>query len=101
MHVPAKVNPDLPLVMMMMNGANCSARDRKYLLTQLARIITVHTIHVCCNLCSQIFHIFTKVSPDLPWIMMMNGANCYARDYKQLLRQLASFISCTGKDCSR
>ena len=32
---------------------------------------------------------FVGVNPDLPWIMMMNGANCYARDYKYLLRQLA------------
>ena len=29
------------------------------------------------------------VNPDLPWIMMMNGANCYSQDYTFLLSQLA------------
>lgn len=30
------------------------------------------------------------VDPDLPWVMMMNGANCYGQDYAYLLGQLAS-----------
>ncbi|KAA6424071.1 MAG: hypothetical protein FRX49_06030 [Trebouxia sp. A1-2] len=29
------------------------------------------------------------VNPDLPWVMMMNGANCYSQDYTFLLSQLA------------
>lgn len=29
------------------------------------------------------------VDPDLPWVMMMNGANCYGQDYTYLLSQLA------------
>ena len=29
------------------------------------------------------------VDPDLPWVMMMNGANCYSQDYTFLLSQLA------------
>ena len=30
------------------------------------------------------------VDPDLPWVMMLNGANCYGQDYTYLLSQLAS-----------
>ena len=29
------------------------------------------------------------VDPDLPWVMMMNGANCYSQDYTFLLSALA------------
>ena len=34
-------------------------------------------------------HFVSGVNPDLPWIMMMNGANCYSQDYTFLLSQLA------------
>lgn len=30
------------------------------------------------------------VDPVLPWVMMMNGANCYGQDYTYLLSQLAN-----------
>lgn len=34
-------------------------------------------------------HIVSGVNPNLPWVMMMNGANCYSQDYTFLLSQLA------------
>ncbi len=36
-----------------------------------------------------IFQLNSGVNPDLPWVMMMNGANCYSQDYTFLLSQLA------------
>jgi len=35
------------------------------------------------------FQLHSGVNPDLPWVMMMNGANCYSQDYTFLLSQLA------------
>jgi hypothetical protein len=35
------------------------------------------------------FQLNLGVNPDLPWVMMMNGANCYSQDYTFLLSQLA------------
>lgn len=30
------------------------------------------------------------INPELPWVMMYNGANCYSQDYHFLMNQLAS-----------
>ncbi len=35
------------------------------------------------------FQLLSGVNPDLPWVMMMNGANCYSQDYTFLLSRLA------------
>lgn len=48
-------------------------------------IHSCHSFRFCIGIC-----IAAGVDPDLPWVMMMNGANCYAQDYAYLLSQLAS-----------
>lgn len=35
-------------------------------------------------------YLFAGACAELPWIMLMTGANCYSQDYSQLERQLAA-----------